>query len=49
MGKHYPPFYGESVEFYEKEKAKALKKISKQEEIIVACDAEIAKINVKKD
>ena len=44
---HCKPFYGESVEFYEKEKAKALKKIAKQEEIIAVCDEEIAKLNAK--
>ena len=47
FGERCPPFYGESVEFYEKEKAKALKKIAKQEEIIAVCDEEIAKLNAK--
>ena len=38
------PLYGKS-EFYAKKKAKAEKKIAKQNEIIKACDEEIAKCN----
>ena len=49
MGWTHPPFYGESVEFYEKKKAKALKEITKQKEIIAVCDEEIAKLNDKKN
>lgn len=43
------PFYGDSVEFYEKKKAKALKEIAKQQEIVDVCNEEIAKLNEKKN
>ena len=46
---HCKPLYGESVEFYEKKKAKALKEIAKQEDIIAVCEEEIAKLNEKKN
>lgn len=48
MGWQFPPAYGKSVEFYVKEKAKALKKIAELEEVVKACDEEIAK-NENKD
>ena len=44
MGRWLPPLYGQSVEFYEKKKAKAVEEIAKQQAIIDACNEEIAKI-----
>jgi hypothetical protein len=40
MGVMAPPLYGKS-KFYEKKKAKALKKIAKLEAIIAECDKHI--------
>ena len=44
MGHICPPLYGKS-KFYEKKKAKALKKISKLQEVVKVCDE---KINAQK-
>lgn len=43
MGVWSPPLYGKSKSFYEKKKAKALKIIEEQKQIIEVCDKEIAK------
>ena len=43
MGQWSPPLYGKSKSFYEKKKAKALKIIEEQKQIIEVCDKEIAK------
>ena len=47
FGEACPPWYGKS-KFYEKKKAKALKKIEKLNNVIAECDKELAK-NEKKD
>lgn len=47
-GPDFPPYFGES-DFYEKKKAKAIKTIIEQVEIIKECDAEIAKANENKN
>ena len=44
MGHICPPLYGKS-KFYEKKKAKALKKIAKLQEVVKVCDE---KINAQK-
>lgn len=38
------PLYNKSVKFYEDKKAKALKKIAENEEIVKICDEEIKKL-----
>lgn len=41
FGEMCPPWYGKSVEFYVKQKAKYLKKIEKLQELIAECDKAI--------
>lgn len=45
MGLACPPLYGKS-KFYEKKKAKLLKKIAKLEEKVKICDNEISKESI---
>lgn len=40
MGHALPPYYGKS-KFYEKKKAKALKKIAKLQEVVKVCDEKL--------
>lgn len=47
FGEALPPLYGKS-KFYEKKKARALKKIEKLNNVVAECDKELAK-NEKKD
>lgn len=44
MGHELPPFYGKS-KFYEKKKARALKKIAKLQNVVKVCDEKIKEQN----